>query len=89
MIELGEWINLYTASGIYRIATDHWQELRAAHSAWALRSINCVLELTSIEGSEIVIAASQVGDFNRSTPATRAAQRELNAAEKAESGFVE
>lgn len=90
-LELGSWVMLFTTQGqsMYFVDAAHWDEIDAAHGHWIERRIDRVLSLVGRDGSDIRIAASRISDFCLSTPEARARGRELEAAEKAESGFAE
>jgi hypothetical protein len=74
---------------VYFVDATHWDEIDAAYGHWIERRIDRVLSLVSRDGGEVRIAVSRVSDFCLSTPEVRARARELDAAEKAESGFQE
>lgn len=89
--ELGSFVRLYIVEngGAYHVMEDHWDEIDAAYHNWIERKIDRVLSLVGNNGSDILLAASRISEVCRMTPECRQRARELEAAEKAESGFAE
>lgn len=91
MSDITSWIIVYTVEngGRYHIETSHWDEIDAAFGQWIERRYDKVLCLTGYNGSDIRMPASRISDFSLCTADSRARMRELEAMEKAESGYVE
>lgn len=85
------WIDVYLVppGGHYHVSLEHWDEIDAAYHHWIERRIDRVLTLTCADSEPLMIAASRVGEFSRSTPEGRARGRVITDAVKAETGFVE
>ena len=89
--DAGSMLRLYVVEngGVYLVDLSHWDEIDAAYGDWIERKRDRILCLSGINGGDIRIAASRISEFCNSTPETRARMRDIEAAEKAESGFAE
>jgi len=88
-IELGNWISIFTVeNGAYhQVRDDQFDEIDAAYGNWAERRVDKLLHLTTVEGNDLLIAASRISEVVRSTPATREAMRRFAKLSKIEDGF--
>ena len=89
-IDLGSWVMVFLVEGggCYNVAPDHFDEIDAAYGDWIDRRRDHVLSLVTTSGADLRIAVSRISEFVSCAPETRARGRALNAAEKAEDGFV-
>lgn len=72
---------------VYYIEPSHLNELKAAHRDWTEKKVDRQLELTSVDGGELIIGSSSIDLIIPSTPETRARAKLWNAAKKHEEGF--
>lgn len=90
-IEVGAYVVVFLVdnSGKYHVEASCWDDLDAAYHHWIERKIDRVCAITCVDGAPLLIAASRIGELCLATPETRAREREIASALKAESGFEE
>lgn len=87
LTEIGTTVRVFTRyAGDWCIAPEHWDEMDAAIGHWLSsgRTADRLLTLTTPEGSDVVLLASEIVGMSRSTRDSRRRVREWNRIAKSE-----
>lgn len=83
-----KFIRLYCIDGTsWSIAYKHWEEIFQAYEQYQLYGTTKILELSTPEGSTVIVSSSRISDFSESTPESRQRAMQIGKELQAETGF--